>query len=238
MEPPPSKLKHSYEKKSEREGGGNTTTSTKKNKKSVRWGEPEKPRTGLHISFSDNVEIINPEEAVGESRRETEIATAENADFTMGEGTSSHDGGNVVRVNFGIIKEKYTYVEDFLCPQPPGPGPIRVRGDAGAESGRVTITPVSGEEVASRQMQTPAGWVWMRATVCSPSSGVLEDSFQVEGSGCVIVVSGKVMGSGRGTPSLRDGVHCVGFNYSLKTDFEDEDENNINDDADDDDDDD
>ena len=224
MEPPPSKLKHSYEKKSERERDGNITTSTKKKKKSVRWGEPEKPRTGLHISFSDNVEIINPEETGEEPRRETEIA-----DFTMGEGTSSHDGGNVVRVNFGIIKEKYTYVEDFLCPQPPGSGAICVRGDAGAE-GRVTIAPVPAEEVAARQMQCPAGWGWMRATVCSPSSGVLEDSFQVEGSGCVVVVSGKVMGSGRGTPSLRDGVHCVGFNYSLKTDFEEDDDDNNNDD--------
>lgn len=192
MEPPPSKLKHSYEKKS------------------VRWGEPNKGRSGLHISFNDNVEIINAEEA-----KEIESPNVS---------SSSSNSSNVIHVNFGIIKEKYTYVEDFLCPQPAGAEPVRVRGDAGAEE-RVTIAAVPAEEVASREMACPAGHVWLRATVCAPSSGVVEDTFHVEGSSdCVIVVSGKVMGSGRGTPSLREGVHCVGFNYSLKTDFEDDDD--------------
>ena len=205
MEPPPSKLKRAYEKKSAR----------------VKWADDSSPQPKPHVTFSDSVEIVNTE------------------DICADEGESAQNKG-VVCVNFGMIKEKYTYIKDFLCRLPPGAEGVQVfrgameeeeeeeeeggggggGGDGEAES--VAIALVPADEVASRQMQCPAGCVWLRATVCAPGSGVLEERFHL--GGVEIAVTGKVMGSGRGTPSLRDDVHCVGFNYSLKTDYDEDDD--------------
>jgi hypothetical protein len=157
------------------------------------------------LSWDSENESTRAGMATTTQQRHIKFAVDEDEDGEgEGEGRTSGESGNsVVEVRFGLVKERHTYVLDFAGPG--GGGTDKggsfsiIRGSGNVD---VTIAQREGDGDGGRASQ-------YRACLFAARAGLVDELIHAS-MGFDVHVLGKVMGINRGTPSLRDGVHCVG----------------------------